>query len=96
MGIQKLRDDFGQFEARRKLLNSYDIFLCDDRVSLLLPRLLGKPFIKSKRVPVPIRVGKSNLAQQVARARDSTYLFIPSGTQVYSFSIPLEFLVDCS
>eukprot|EP01128_Nolandella_sp_AFSM9_P007399 TRINITY_DN4041_c0_g1_i1.p1 TRINITY_DN4041_c0_g1~~TRINITY_DN4041_c0_g1_i1.p1 ORF type:complete len:345 (-),score=88.84 TRINITY_DN4041_c0_g1_i1:162-1169(-) len=82
IGIQKVRDNFGQFEARRKLLNTYDLFLCDDRVALLLPRLLGKPFIKSKRVPAPIRIGKNNLVNQVTRARDSTMLFIPSGTQV--------------
>lgn len=32
-----------------QLVNTYDLFICDDRVALYLPRLLGKPFIHSKR-----------------------------------------------
>jgi len=82
VGIESLRNKYHQYEARRKLLQSYDLFLCDENISLVLNRLLGKTFINTKRFPRPIRIKKTTLAQNVARARDSTYLYLTSGSCV--------------
>jgi len=81
IGVTKLRENYNQFESRRQLLRSYDLFLCDDKVTLLMTGLLGKPFMKSKKMPIAIRIeDKQDLAHEIVKARDSTYLHIPSGT----------------
>jgi len=81
LGIESLKNKYSRYEARRKLLNSYDIFLCDEALSLSLRRYLGKSFFKSKKYPIPIRIS-SNLCENVARARDSTYLHIGTGSSL--------------
>jgi ribosome biogenesis protein UTP30 len=79
IAISKLRANYKQFDTRRKLKNSYDLFLCDDSISLVLISLLGKAFIKSKKMPVPIKF-KHDLQSQVSRALKSTFLYLPRGT----------------
>jgi ribosome biogenesis protein UTP30 len=55
MAVTKLKTKYKPYEARRKLLAEYDIFLADDRVMNLLPGLLGKVFYKSTtKRPIPV------------------------------------------
>jgi hypothetical protein len=49
IGLAKLRANYKQFEAKRKLSSSYDLFLSDARILPILPRLLGKSFFKKKK-----------------------------------------------
>ena len=49
VGVSKLRTKYKAFEIRRQLCNSYDLFLADDRVLPLLPKLLGKTFFDKKK-----------------------------------------------
>jgi ribosome biogenesis protein UTP30 len=55
MAVTKLKTKYKPYEARRKLLAEYDLFLADDRVMNLLPGLLGKVFYKSTtKRPIPV------------------------------------------
>jgi ribosome biogenesis protein UTP30 len=47
--VTKLRNKYKPYEAKRLLCASYDLFLADDRVLPLLPKLLGKEFYKKKK-----------------------------------------------
>lgn len=49
VGIEKLKGKFKSFEARRALLRENVLFLADERVIPLLPRLLGKMFFTAKK-----------------------------------------------
>lgn len=49
LDVQKLRTMYHQFEARRKLVHSYDLFLVDNRVLHLMPSLLGRDFFNKKK-----------------------------------------------
>jgi hypothetical protein len=49
VGIEKLKGKFKSFEARRALLHENALFLADERVIPLLPRLLGKIFFTAKK-----------------------------------------------
>jgi len=80
IGISKLRDEYRPFEAKRKLCNSYNLFLADDRVLSMLPKMLGKTFFERKKQPVPVNLTKSNLKAEIARACDSTYMHLAAGT----------------
>lgn len=35
------------------------------------------------RLPIPIKISASNLSEQVAKARDATFYYIPTGTTSY-------------
>ncbi|KAK9249105.1 ribosomal protein L1p/L10e family-domain-containing protein [Lipomyces tetrasporus] len=56
VGISKLKSKFKTFEAKRRLRDDHDLFLADDRVVTMMPELLGKPFISTKKMPIPIHI----------------------------------------
>lgn len=58
----ELKTTYKQFEKRRQLWAQYDLFLCDDALVTTLPKLLGKTFYDSRKLPVPIRVGKDGFS----------------------------------
>lgn len=55
IGITKLKGKFKPYEARRMLLKDHALFLADDRVTPLLPGLLGSKWFDAKKwVPFPL------------------------------------------
>ncbi|KAL3821363.1 hypothetical protein ACJIZ3_007268 [Penstemon smallii] len=78
--ISKLKTDYKPFESKRKLCDSYDLFLVDKRVVHLLPKLLGKEFYKKKKLPLGVDLSKKNLKSQVERALGSALLYLRTGT----------------
>ena len=54
LGVSKLKARYKSFESRRQLLGEYDVFLADDRVVPLLPKLLGKIVYETPKRPVPV------------------------------------------
>ncbi|KAG5520055.1 hypothetical protein PMAC_001131 [Pneumocystis sp. 'macacae'] len=84
IGVSKLRKKFKSYEQRRVLRDSYDLFLADDRVVPLLPKLLGKTFYEKKRQPIPIDLAtkstSEHLFKEVEKAYNSTYLHLSPGT----------------
>ena len=49
VGVDKLKGKFKGFEARRLLLKENAMFLADERVIPLLPRLLGSKWFDAKK-----------------------------------------------
>ncbi|KAK9924084.1 hypothetical protein M0R45_032472 [Rubus argutus] len=78
--FSKLKSDYKAFESKRKLLNSYDMFLADKQIVPLLPRLLGKQFFKKKKIPVPVDLLHKNWKEQIDRVCGSALLFLSTGT----------------
>ena len=60
IGITQLKKEYQIFEAKRNLRKSHDIFLADDRIVPLLPKLIGKTFYESKRQPAVVDLKKRN------------------------------------
>jgi len=81
IGVSKLKSDYKPFEVRRQLCNAYDVFLADDRVLPLLPKLLGKTFFDKKKIPVPVVLTKKGqaLKTELKTAIESTSLLMNSG-----------------
>ena len=79
IGVTKLRTNYKPYEAKRQLCGSYDIFLADDRVLPLLPRLLGKSFFKKKKHPIPVNLKGGKWGEKIRAACDATYLYISDG-----------------
>lgn len=49
VGLAKLKGKWAGYEARRMLLKENDLFLADDRVIPLLPKLLGSKWFAAKK-----------------------------------------------
>ena len=56
------------------------MFFADKRVVTLLSGLLGKPFSKKKKAPVPLDLKHNNWKEQVEKACSSALLFLGTGT----------------
>lgn len=74
--IGKLGTKYHQFEAKRKLLGSYDVFMCPYYLKDRLVPLLGKTFIQKRKFPTSIfKVRKAN----IIRALKQVALYLPKG-----------------
>jgi ribosome biogenesis protein UTP30 len=62
IAVSKLKTKYKSFESLRQLVAEYDLFLADERIINLLPKLLGKTFYKvTTKRPVPVSLtGKEN------------------------------------
>jgi len=78
IGISKLRK-YPTYEDKRRLCNSFDLFLADRDLLDKLSPLLGKVFFKTKKQPALIKLTPSCARQQVERARNSTVMLMAPG-----------------
>ncbi|XP_010413020.1 PREDICTED: ribosomal L1 domain-containing protein 1-like [Camelina sativa] len=77
--LSKLKSDYKSFESKQKLCDSYEMFFCDRRLIHVLPRLIGKKFFGSKKIPVAIDT-KRNWKGQIEKACTGAMFFIRTGT----------------
>ncbi|CAE6390844.1 unnamed protein product [Rhizoctonia solani] len=80
VGVTKLKGKFKPFEARRQLMKDHGIFLVDERVVPMMPKLLGKIFFKAKKQPIPVNLQKKDVKSELERAVSSTYMHQNQGT----------------
>ncbi|RVE59344.1 hypothetical protein OJAV_G00187680 [Oryzias javanicus] len=71
-----LKAEYKPFEAKRRLLGNFDVFLSDDRIRRLLPSQLGKEFYKRKREPLCVDLQSKHLARDVQRVIQGTKLSV--------------------
>jgi len=76
--INKIKTSYRQFEDRRKLASSFNLFIADDRIVTKLSRYLGKPFFEKKKQPIPIAMER-NIENQIKQVIFSTYHFVSAG-----------------
>ncbi|KAG5854416.1 hypothetical protein ANANG_G00037610 [Anguilla anguilla] len=62
-----LKTEYKPFEAKRRLLGNFDLFLADSRIYRLLPSHIGKHFYTSKKVPLSVNLQSQQLAQGLER-----------------------------
>lgn len=80
VGVDKLKGKFKPFEPRRQLAADHELFLCDDRVLPMMPKLLGKTFFSAKKQPIPVNLLRKDLKAELGRAINSTYFHPSTGT----------------
>ncbi|XP_069841512.1 ribosomal L1 domain-containing protein 1 [Dendropsophus ebraccatus] len=85
--LKKLKKEYKPFEAKRRLLSSFDLFLADDRIRRLLPSHIGKHFYKEKREPQSVNLKHKNLAAELNRHIQGTQLHITNKGCCYSIRV---------
>jgi len=79
IGVTKLKNKFKQYEAKRQLCASYDLFLADDRILPMLPHLIGKEFFKKKKQPLPVKLTRENWDAQFKTIFNATPFYLAEG-----------------
>jgi len=51
ISLEKLRTDYKDFESKRKLCGSFDMFLCESRILPMMPKAIGKKFFVRRSSP---------------------------------------------
>ncbi|XP_009957004.1 PREDICTED: ribosomal L1 domain-containing protein 1, partial [Leptosomus discolor] len=74
ISYKTLKKEYKLFEAKRRLLNRFDLFLSDDRIRRLLPSHLGKHFYERKKVPLSVNLKARNLAKELQKHIQGTTL----------------------
>ncbi|NWT84187.1 RL1D1 protein, partial [Lanius ludovicianus] len=74
ISYKTLKKEYKMFEAKRRLLNRFDLFLSDDRIRRLLPSHLGKHFYERKKAPLSVNLKAKNLAKELEKHIQGTTL----------------------
>jgi ribosome biogenesis protein UTP30 len=86
--LDSLRSKHGDYAQRRSLLKRFSQFLVDDRITPLMPRALGRDFIRKHKLPLSIKIASgsggtnTNLATALQRGVRSTYYTVNAGSCV--------------
>ncbi|NXH96072.1 RL1D1 protein, partial [Pachycephala philippinensis] len=76
ISYKTLKKEYKMFEAKRRLLNRFDLFLSDDRIRRLLPSHLGKHFYEKKKAPLSVNLKAKNLAKELEKHIQGTTLTV--------------------
>ncbi|XP_026078267.1 ribosomal L1 domain-containing protein 1-like [Carassius auratus] len=71
-----LKTEYKPFEAKRKLLGNFDLFLSDARIRRRLPSHIGKHFYERKKVPLSVDLESKHLARDMERLIHGTTLTV--------------------
>ncbi|NXW30912.1 RL1D1 protein, partial [Phaetusa simplex] len=74
ISYKTLKKEYKLFEAKRRLLNRFDLFLSDDRIRRLLPSHLGKHFYERKKAPLSVNLKARDLAKELQKHIQGTTL----------------------
>ncbi|KAJ1674465.1 proteasome-interacting protein cic1, partial [Spiromyces aspiralis] len=80
IGVSELQTKYKAFEKKRQLLTQYDLFVADERIMNLLPKLVGAKFFMKKKQPSLVDLTKTDIKKELEKALHSTYMIVPAGT----------------
>jgi len=81
---EKLKKEYKGHEQKRKLAQQFDVFFADSRITRLVQSHLGKEFKRRRRVPVNIRMERTNkIKEEMENALRSTQVILtPKGANM--------------
>lgn len=74
--FKTLKTEYKAYEAKLRLLGSFDIFITDERIRRHLPTHIGRHFYQRKKVPVCVNLLAKNLSKEIDRCITGTVLNI--------------------
>jgi len=85
--MNRVKTEFDQFELRKKLIGSYDHFLVDGRIAGHMSHLLGKHFMKRRKLPTSIRMDSKDLKHEIDYALRKTCMHVHSNGDTHLVQI---------
>ncbi|XP_072838936.2 ribosomal L1 domain-containing protein 1 [Pogona vitticeps] len=87
ISYKTLKTEYKPFEAKRRLLGRFALFLSDDRIRRLLPSHIGKHFYKSKKAPLSVNLKAKDLAKEINKHIQGTILPVTNKGCCYTIRI---------
>ncbi|XP_072523450.1 ribosomal L1 domain-containing protein 1 [Salminus brasiliensis] len=72
--FKALKTEYKSFEAKRRLLGNFDLFLADARILRRLPSHIGKHFYERKKVPLSVDLESKHMVRDMERLIQGTTL----------------------
>ncbi|OBZ82607.1 putative ribosome biogenesis protein C8F11.04 [Choanephora cucurbitarum] len=72
--LKHLKKQHSSIEAKRKLMEDFDMFMAEKTILDDLHKILGKEVYKKRREPIPIDLHKPDLQKEILRTAKSTYM----------------------
>lgn len=83
----QLRTEYGTFELKRRLVELYDAFLVDGRISGYVVHHLGKIFYQKRKVPTSIKFNSKKVVPSIESALKKTPLMLHSNGDFYTVQV---------
>jgi len=74
ISLRELKVEYKQYEAKNSLVQKFDLFLVDERILRLIPKFLGKPFYRRKKLPISVNLRANDLKKEIAKAINTVTL----------------------
>ncbi|KAL1488982.1 hypothetical protein ABEB36_014762 [Hypothenemus hampei] len=87
MTFYELRTEYGTFELKNRLVDLYDIFLVDGRISGKVVHKCGSIFYKKRKVPVAVNLSVPKLKETIERAVKKAFLLLSFKSDSHSVQI---------
>lgn len=99
MSLSQLKAEHSELESRKELCSRIDAVLCDKAVTNIVPRLLGKPFLISKKFPMAVKMDSDNLKKEIEKvlrfsSHKMTFRNVQSALILGHTGMPEQQLVD--
>lgn len=78
--VSKLKTELKKLEAEEGRRRHHEVYFAERRLMPMLPKLLGKEFVKKKKSPIAINLRSGNWKEQVERVCESALFFVGTGT----------------
>ncbi|KAF8104014.1 hypothetical protein N665_0181s0035 [Sinapis alba] len=76
--VSKLKSELRKLEVEEG--KRHEVYFAERRLMPMLPKLLGKEFVKKKKSPIAINLRHGNWKEQVERVCESALFFVGTGT----------------
>ncbi|CAI5792183.1 L1 domain-containing 1 [Podarcis lilfordi] len=87
ISYKTLKKEYKPYEAKRRLLSRFSLFLADDRIRRLLPSHIGKHFYRSKKAPVSVNLKAKDLSKEINKHLQGTILPVTNKGCCYSIRV---------
>ncbi|KAJ1061628.1 hypothetical protein K5549_002663 [Capra hircus] len=97
--LRTLKKEYKAYEAKLRLLGSFDFFITDARIRRLLPSHLGRHFYNRKKVPVSVNLQSKTLSREINDCIGGTVLNISKSGSCSTIPIghtgmPIQHIVE--
>uniref|UniRef100_A0A8C6DLG5 Ribosomal L1 domain-containing protein 1 n=1 Tax=Moschus moschiferus TaxID=68415 RepID=A0A8C6DLG5_MOSMO len=97
--LRTLKKEYKAYEAKLRLLGSFDFFITDARIRRLLPSHLGRHFYNRKKVPVSVNLQSKTLSREINDCIGGTVLNISksgscSTIRIGHTGMPIQHIVE--
>ncbi|XP_026538302.1 ribosomal L1 domain-containing protein 1 [Notechis scutatus] len=87
ISYKTFKTEYKPFEAKRRLLSRFALFLSDDRIRRLLPSQMGKHFYLRKKAPLSVDLKAKDLAKEINKRIHGTVLPVTNKGNCYMVRI---------